>query len=127
MLQRNDDPDFWQSVTGSLELDELPIEAARREVLEETGIDWQQSGIELTDCKQQIIYDIFPHYLPRYARGVTQNREHWFLLLLPDEFPVTLTEHSAARWLPWQQACAVTKSWSNRQAIEQYATGRFNV
>lgn len=126
LLQRNDDPNFWQSVTGSLEADELPVEAARREVLEETGLDWQQSDIELIDCQYQIVYDIFPHYLHRYAKGVTKNQEHWFLLLVPNESPVRLTEHSAARWLPWPEACAITKSWSNRQAIEFYANGRFS-
>ncbi|MFV8797329.1 NUDIX domain-containing protein, partial [Yersinia sp. LJYL362] len=39
MLQRRDDPDFWQSVTGSLEGDETPLETAQREVKEEVGID----------------------------------------------------------------------------------------
>jgi len=39
MMQRRDDPDFWQSVTGSLEGDETPVAAAKREVCEETGID----------------------------------------------------------------------------------------
>jgi dihydroneopterin triphosphate diphosphatase len=126
LLQRNDDAEFWQSVTGSLEAGELPIQAARREVFEETGFDWQQSEIELIDCQHQIIYDIFPHYLHRYAPGITQNLEHWFVLLVPDELPVSLTEHSAARWLPWQEACVMTKSWSNRQAIEYLANGRFS-
>ena len=32
MLQRRDDPDFWQSVTGSLETDETPTETAIREL-----------------------------------------------------------------------------------------------
>ena len=49
MLQRVDNPEFWQSVTGSLEADEAPIEAAVRELCEETGLclakeqvhDWQ--------------------------------------------------------------------------------------
>ena len=35
MLQRRDDSDFWQSVTGSLEAGETPLQAARREVLED--------------------------------------------------------------------------------------------
>lgn len=30
MLQRQDDPDFWQSVTGSLEEGEQPAAAAAR-------------------------------------------------------------------------------------------------
>jgi dATP pyrophosphohydrolase len=38
MLQRRDDPDFWQSVTGSLE-EETASQAAAREVKEEVTID----------------------------------------------------------------------------------------
>ena len=40
LLERKDHPGYWQSVTGSLDaLDEPLIEAAARELLEETGID----------------------------------------------------------------------------------------
>ena len=39
MLQRRDDPAFWQSVTGSLEAGESPLATACREVNEEVGID----------------------------------------------------------------------------------------
>jgi dATP pyrophosphohydrolase len=39
VMQRNDDPKFWQSVTGTLEQGEKPIQTALREVLEETSID----------------------------------------------------------------------------------------
>ncbi len=35
MLQRRDDPSFWQSVTGSQEPGESLMETAKREVLEE--------------------------------------------------------------------------------------------
>jgi len=37
MLQRRDDPAFWQSVTGSLEEGETALQAAAREVKEEVG------------------------------------------------------------------------------------------
>ncbi len=50
VMQRNDDPDFWQSVTGTLELGEKPIETALREVLEETCIDIIESAYQLVDC-----------------------------------------------------------------------------
>ena len=36
-MQRQDDPTFWQSVTGSIELGETPLQTAIREVEEETG------------------------------------------------------------------------------------------
>ena len=51
VLQRKDDPDFWQSVTGTIELEELPIETAAREVQEETGIDIIGCGYELVDTR----------------------------------------------------------------------------
>ena len=38
LLHRADKKNYWQSVTGSIEDNELPIDAAKREVFEETGI-----------------------------------------------------------------------------------------
>ena len=43
LLERADQPGFWQSVTGSKDsLDELASQTCRREVHEETGIDTGQ-------------------------------------------------------------------------------------
>ena len=39
LLHRKDKKNFWQSVTGSIEEGESPVNAAKRELLEETGID----------------------------------------------------------------------------------------
>lgn len=120
MLQRQDDPAFWQSVTGSLEAGEAPLTAAVREVGEELGIDVLAERLEMEDCQRQIDFEIFPHYRHRYAPGVTHNHEHWFRLRLPAERDITLTEHLAFRWLRPAEAAALTKSWSNRQAIEEF-------
>ncbi|MHA6311625.1 MULTISPECIES: dihydroneopterin triphosphate diphosphatase [Pantoea] len=120
MLQRQDDPAFWQSVTGSLEAGESPLTAAVREVGEELGIDVLAERLEMEDCQRQIDFEIFPHYRHRYAPGVTHNHEHWFRLRLPAERDITLTEHLAFRWLRPAEAAALTKSWSNRQAIEEF-------
>jgi len=38
LLQRKDNPNYWQSVTGSIEKDESPKQCAGREVFEETGL-----------------------------------------------------------------------------------------
>ena len=51
VMQRNDDPAFWQSVTGTLEQGEKPIKTALREVLEETSIDIIESAYQLIDCQ----------------------------------------------------------------------------
>ena len=42
LMERADKKGFWQSVTGSLEENETPKDAAIREVFEETGINTSQ-------------------------------------------------------------------------------------
>lgn len=120
MLQRRDDPDFWQSVTGSLEQGETPADAARREVGEELAIDVAAEALTLEDCRRQIEFEIFPHFRHRYAPDVTHNTEHWFRLALPHERSMVLSEHLAWQWLAVPEAARLTKSWSNRQAIEEF-------
>lgn len=120
MLQRRDDPAFWQSVTGSLEAKETPRDTALREVKEEVGIDILAEGLPLVDCQRVIEFEIFDHFLHRYAPGTTHNTEHWFSLALPSERSVTLTEHLACQWVSASEAASMTKSWSNKLAIEQF-------
>lgn len=120
MLQRRDDPDFWQSVTGSVEAGETPAQTAAREVLEEVAIDINAEQLTFLDCQRQIEFEIFPHFRHRYAPGVTHNREHWFTLSLPTESEVAMSEHLAFQWLEASAAAQLTKSWSNRQAIEEF-------
>jgi dATP pyrophosphohydrolase len=121
LLERKDHPGFWQSVTGSLDaLDEPPIEAAARELFEETGIDISTLPTNsLQSMNQQIQYEIYPQWRHRYAEGVTQNTEHWFKLLLPNQMPVTLSprEHLAYQWQPIEVAATLCFSPSNKQAI----------
>ena len=62
MLQRQDDPEFWQSVTGSLEPNEQPFETAIREVREETGIDIATQNLSLVDCNESVLFEIFPQF-----------------------------------------------------------------
>lgn len=120
MLQRRDDPAFWQSVTGSLEAAETPRQAAVREVKEETGIDIMTERLQLTDCQRTVIYTIFPHFRHRYAPEVTHNTEHWFMLRLPAPRAIPLTEHLAYEWLPAEDAAGKTISPSNGDAIEEF-------
>jgi dATP pyrophosphohydrolase len=42
LIERADKAGYWQSVTGSREGSETLLETARREVLEETGLDADQ-------------------------------------------------------------------------------------
>ncbi|WP_226692960.1 MULTISPECIES: dihydroneopterin triphosphate diphosphatase [Rodentibacter] len=116
MLQRKDDPDFWQSVTGSIEKGETPYQAAVREVREETGL----KSTALFDCQQVVEFEIFPHFRYKYAPNVTHCREHWFLLPLEREQIPQLSEHLSYRWLPPLEAINLTKSPNNSEVISQY-------
>jgi len=117
LLERAAHPGYWQSVTGSLEDDERPLDAALREVAEETGIHCTSQ--QLTDWRLTNRFEIFAEWRDRYPPGVTYNLEHVFSLCVPSGTPVATApaEHRAWRWLPWRDAAAACFSWSNRDAI----------
>ena len=118
LLERTRRSGFWQSVTGSLERLDEPLEhAARREVREETGIDTAAGRLERWRVANA--FEIYAHWRHRFVRGTTHNTEHVFGLRLPARVPVTLAaqEHRAQAWLPWQEAAQKCFSWSNRDAI----------
>ena len=125
MLQRKDDSEFWQSVTGTLEEGETSWQAAVREVKEETGIDIMAERLSLIDCNESVVFEIFPHFRYKYAPNVTHCREHWFLLAVKQEFEPILSEHLAYQWLEAKQAAELTKSPNNAKAIEKYLTASF--
>ena len=120
VMQRNDDSKFWQSVTGTLEQDEKPIETARREVLEETSIDINQSAYQLIDCQKINTYKIRERWKHRYAPNTPYNTEHVFAVEVANDQAIVLTEHSAFLWL--DKLSAMQKVWSdtNREAISLY-------
>ena len=120
MLQRRDDAAFWQSVTGSLEEGETAPQAAAREVMEEVAIDVASEQLALVDCQRTVEFEIFSHLRHRYAPGVERNTEFWFRLALPHERQIVFTEHLDYRWVDAAEAATLTKSWSNRQAIEEF-------
>jgi len=118
LLERADFPDHWQSVTGSRDADEDFADTARRELIEETGIDADDYGGPV-DWHLTQEYDIFPQWRHRYAPGTTRNVEHVFSLDVESPVPVRLSarEHVRHVWLPWRAAAERCFSWSNRDAI----------
>jgi dATP pyrophosphohydrolase len=124
LIERADQPGFWQSVTGSRDsLEETLLDAAIREVGEETGIriGTTISRDDFCDWHVSNVYDIYPIWRARYAPGVTRNTEHVFSLQVDPEVTIQLAprEHVNYCWLPLQEAADRCFSPSNAEAILQ--------
>jgi len=115
LLERHRPPGFWQSVTGSMEWGELADAAARREVIEETGIT---QGV-LVNLQWTQVYEILPAFGKVYAPGITHNLEHAFSLRLPHRASVTVSdaEHVRFRWATYSEALETASSSTNRAVI----------
>jgi dihydroneopterin triphosphate diphosphatase len=119
LLERADKAGYWQSVTGSIEGDETPAQAAVREVQEETGLN--ALAYDFQDWQTSNIYQIYPHWRHRYAPGVVENTEHLFGLCVPAALAVTLAadEHVRYEWLDWRDAAKKVFSWTNVEALKK--------
>lgn len=123
LMERADQPGFWQSVTGSKDHpDESWETTCMREVDEETGIVIGSTAVSiaaLRDWGLRNVYEIYPVWRHRYAPGVTRNTEHVFGLTVAAGTPVRLSprEHLAFQWLPWREAADRCFSPSNAEAV----------
>ena len=118
LLRRADHPEFWQSITGSMEwTDATPVDTAVRELREETGI--QATAPQLRDWHIQQRYVLFPQWRHKYAPEISENTEHFFSLELAQEISIVVSpsEHCEYLWVPFGQALEQVFSWTNRDAL----------
>lgn len=109
------DFDQWQFLSGGGEDDETPLQAAKREIREESGID-AQSLLELRSvcC---IPTDIFPRkYRDNWPEDTYVIPEYTFGLECTEEI-VLSQEHTECVWLPYEEACRKLRWDSNRTAL----------
>ena len=111
---------FWQPVTGSLEGDETHIEAAAREVYEETG--YRPPAGDLIDLGIVNVFEIAPQWRVKYAPGVTHNEEVCFALCVAkQDVVIDPLEHDAFAWVDYEAAVGMLYWESNRRAFAAVA------
>lgn len=120
VLQRQDDPSFWQSVTGTIEEGESPIDTAYREVEEELGLALNRDIGAIKDCQQTFHYEIRPQWRHRYPPGTKINTEYAFCTCIDAASTLVLSEHLQYEWLSKEEALARLWSASNREAVRQF-------
>lgn len=109
------DFDQWQFIAGGGEDDETPLQAAKREILEETGVD--AGSIEALKSMCYIPTDIFSaQHLRNWPANTYVVPEYTFGFdCIPD---IRLSrEHTEYIWLPYDEARKKLKWDSNRTAL----------
>ena len=114
-LLRRADEGWWQGVTGGGEDDETPLQAARRETFEETGISPDAAFLRLdTVIPVRVTFFGVSHIwgdelyvIPQYCFGVQA----------PDRRLVLSHEHTAYRWCSYEAALDLARWDGNKTAL----------
>ena len=116
LLHRQNPFDFWQSVTGSLQAGETHAAAARRELLEETGLS-DEGTLRFSGMSRQFVID--PRWRNKFEIGSVENVEfEWhYRLSARTDIQICENEHSDFCWLPVNEAAQKVWSWTNRDAL----------
>ena len=114
VLHRSD-IDQWQFIAGGGEDSETPLEAAKREIYEESGIELKEI-IQLTS-QCYIPTNIFPKkYLKNWAEDTYVVPEYSFGFKCDDDINLS-HEHTECVWLTYDDACKHLHWDSNRTAL----------
>jgi dATP pyrophosphohydrolase len=118
MLHRcPDNYEFWQGVSGGVETEETPFEAAIREVGEETGL----AGIDLRDIGYSFSFPLEDYWRGMFAPGVKTIVAHTFVAEVPPDASIVLSplEHSEYRWTTFDGAMELLYWPDNKEALRK--------
>ena len=107
---------FWQGITGGVESGENLLDAAHRELTEETGFKGtipQRIGFEY-------IYPIYEGWKKKFSLGVKTITEHVYVALIKKEIQPKLShEHDAWKWCDLAQALTLLHFSGNIESIKK--------
>ena len=114
-LMKRADGGYWQAIAGGGEDDETPLEAAKRETREESGIPATAGFMQLdtvesvpvTEFRDSHLWGEDVYVIPQYCFGVAAR----------DVRIVISHEHTECRWFPYEEACKSIRYEGNRTAL----------
>ncbi len=113
-LFRRKDAGYWQGIAGGGEGDETPGQAARREALEESGLDSTAEMFRL-ESKSNIPVANVSGFL--WGEEVLLITEHCFGIRSTQAKLKLSSEHSEYKWVHYAEAMTMLKWDSNRTAL----------
>ena len=109
---------YWHLVSGALEEGEGPADAARRELVEEVGLD-----ASVDDLGKLYVYSLAdepPEVRHRFAPDVTEVSVTSFAAEAPPDWEPTLDEeHVSYRWCGTAEAVSLLRYPEPRDALER--------
>lgn len=114
-LFRREDAGYWQGVAGGGEAGESPLEAARREALEEAGVRDDAEFMALDARATMPVVAVTGEFtwgpavlvIPEYTFGANVDGEDFRLS----------DEHTEYGWFGFEEACKAVRWDSNRTAL----------
>ena len=114
-LLKRADAGFWQGVSGGGEDGETPLETAKRETFEETGISPEAAFLQLDTVEPVPVIYFAGSRL--WGEDVYVIPQYWFGVRADDRPLVLSHEHVAYRWLGYEQARRILEFDGNRTAL----------
>jgi len=112
LLLKRSDAAYWQGIAGGGEDGETPLEAARRETVEETGIPKDSQFLQLITVLPISATEFRDSHL--WGRKVCMVPQHSFGVL-PKEKEIALSsEHIDHKWLKYEEAYRLMKYEGNK-------------
>jgi 8-oxo-dGTP pyrophosphatase MutT (NUDIX family) len=107
---------YWSLVAGGLEPDETPLEAAQRELFEETRLEAVVRPLPI--ALSYSLLDDPPAIRARYGPGIERVTVHAFVVDAPVKWEPTLdAEHDLHEWCDLDEALALLKYDATKDAV----------